>query len=231
MIIPGILESSVSAIQEKVNRLKGLVDRVHIDVIDGMFADNVTPDAVDLLDVDFGELAVDLHLMVEEPINIIDDAVALRERVSSLRLIVQIERMSNRHEFVREARKARCDVGFALDLYTPISSIEPELLEQLDCILVMSVKTGFSGRHFQHSILEKIQDVRKAGFGGDLIMDGGEDPVHIQMSKRAGATSFAVTSFVWEHTDIREALEQLKQAEEGKYSKLHSPSTNDETVE
>lgn len=214
MIIPGILESSVSAIQEKVNRVKGLVERVHIDVIDGMFADNVTPDPVDLLDVDFGGLAVDLHLMVEEPINMIDDVGILRECVTSLRLIAQIERMSNHREFIRESKKVQCDVGFALDLYTPISSIKPELLQELDCILVMSVKTGFSGQHFQHSILEKIQDIKKAGFLGDLIMDGGEDPVHIEMSKRAGATSFAVTSFVWEHTDIRKALDTLQEAEQ-----------------
>lgn len=215
MIVPGILEHSVSAIQEKVNRLKAEgVERVHIDVIDGMFADNVTPDPVDLLDVDFGDLAVDLHLMAEEPIDRVDDVAALRERVSSLCLIAQIERMSNQGELIREAKKAQCQVGLALDLYTPVSSIERELFDQLDCLLVMSVKTGFSGQHFHHSILEKIQDVRKAGFSGDLIMDGGEDPVHIEMSKRAGATSFAVTSFVWEHKDIREALKQLRTAEQ-----------------
>lgn len=213
MIIPGVLELSVSAIQKKVNRVKGLVERVHIDVIDGMFTDNLTPDPVDLLDVDFGELAVDLHLMVEEPINMIDGMATLREQVPSLRLLAQTERMSNQQEFVREARKFQCDVGLALDLYTPVSSIESALLEQVNCLLVMSVKAGFSGQHFQHSILEKIQDVRKAGFSGDLIMDGGEDPVHIQMSKRAGASSFAVTSFIWEYEDIREALEKLREAE------------------
>lgn len=217
MIIPGILESSVPAIQEKVNRLKGLVESVHIDVIDGMFADNVTPDPVDLLDVDFGDLAVDLHLMVEEPINMIDGLATLREQVPSLRLLVQIERMSNQREFIRESKKVQCDVGFALDLYTPISSIESELIEQLDCILIMSVKAGFSGQHFNHELAtNKIQELRHAGFNGDVIMDGGEDPVHIRLSKAAGATSFAVTSFVWEHKDIREALDTLKEAEMSK---------------
>lgn len=224
MIIPGILEQSVPAIQEKVDRIKGMVPRVHIDVIDGMFADNLTPDPVDLLDIDFSrkagsgsggsDLAVDLHLMVEEPINMIDDARTLREHVSSLRLIAQIERMSNQAEFVREARKAQCEIGLALNLYTPVSSIDRALLDQLDCMLVMSVKTGFSGQHFHHSILEKIQGVRNTGFTGDLIMDGGEDPLHIAMSKKAGATSFAVTSYLWEHEDIRRALEELRQAEQ-----------------
>lgn len=226
MIIPGILESSVPAIQGKVNRLKAEgVGRVHIDVIDGMFADNLTPDPVDLLDVDFscgagsgsarGAFAVDLHLMLEEPINTIDDAAALREHVSSLRLIAQIERMSNQSEFVRESRKAQCDVGLALDLYTPSSSIESELLGELDCILVMSVKTGFSGQHFNHEFAtKKVQELREREFSGDIVMDGGEDPLHIPGSKKAGATSFAVTSFVWEHRDIREALRELREAEQ-----------------
>ncbi len=214
MIIPAILESSVFAIQEKVKRLKVVgVERIHVDIIDGMFTDNLTPDAVDLFDIDFGNLAVDLHLMVEEPINMIDDAEALRKQVSALRVIAQVERMSNQMEFIRESRKAQCDVGFALDLYTPISSIESDLLARVDCVLVMSVKAGFSGQQFQDSVIGKIQEIRTRGFQGDLIMDGGEDPTHIQMTKKAGATSFAVTSFLWEHTDIREALKDLRDAE------------------
>lgn len=220
MIIPGILESSVPAIQEKVNRLKGLVERVHIDVIDGLFTDNVTPDPVDLLDVDFGDLAVDLHLMVEDPINMIDDAATLRKNVSSLRLIVQIERMSNHREFIRESKKAQCDVGFALDLYTPISSIESDLLEQLDCILVMSVKTGFSGQHFEERSTKSIRGIKSIKsshqeYHFSIIVDGGMNPETIRECKIAGADEFAVTSFVWEHKDIREALEKLRQAEKG----------------
>lgn len=214
VIIPGILESSIFAIQEKVNKLHAFgVERVHVDVIDGIFADNLTPDTVDLLEIDFGNLAVDLHLMVEEPINLIDDATTLRKQVPALRVIAQIERMSNQTEFALEARKGQCHVGFALDLYTPISSIESELLEQLDCILVMGVKAGFSGQHFQSEATGKIQELRAHGFEGDLIMDGGEDPMHVQIGKKSGATSFAVTSFLWEHRDIREAIKELQDAE------------------
>lgn len=219
MIIPGILESSVSAIQGKVNRLKGLVEQVHIDVIDGMFVDNVTPDPGDLLDIDFGDLSVDLHLMVEEPINMMENIAALREHVSSLRLIAQIERMSNQAEFVREARKFQCEVGFALDLYTPISSVEPELLQELGCVLVMSVKTGFSDQHFEERSIKRIRSTKSTrgshqNYHFSIVVDGGMTPETIKECKIAGADEFAVTSFVWEHKDIREALKQLRVAEQ-----------------
>lgn len=215
MIIPTILESSVSALMEKVKKVKSRTDRIQIDIVDGVFADVLTVSPTDVLDVDFGKLAVDLHLMTEEPVNFLDECADLHTRVTRLRVIGQIERMSNQGNFIDEAHNLNCSAGLALALYTPLSSVRPKVLLDIDCLLLLGVKTGFSGEHFNHSIIDKIKDLRNKWPHGDIIIDGGEDPTHIQMCKKAGASSFAVNSFLWQHDNITVALKQLQEAAHG----------------
>jgi len=58
-------------------------------------------------------------------------------------------------------------------------------------------------------VVEKIKQVRKLGFGGDVQVDGGMNPTTVTMCKQAGANQFGVTSWLWEKEDIGKALEEL----------------------
>lgn len=216
MIIPAILESLVALVQEKVNRVKGLAQRVHIDVIDGVFADNMTVSPADLLGVDFGDLEVDLHLMTEEPVDFIDESAQLREQVASLRVIGQVERMGNREDFVKEALKAGCEVGLALDLYTPVTAVDASLYQDLHSLLVMSVRSGQQGQVFQQRSIASIRDVTRTksqlSDTLSLIVDGGLNPDIVRLCGAAGADDFAVGSWLWRQHNLTQALVDLEQA-------------------
>ena len=125
--------------------------KIHIDLIDGKFAPNVT-----FLDpMPFtkytGNIEFELHMMVEEPLNFLKPFAAVGFR----RFIGHIEKMSDQAEFVAEAQLLG-DVSLAVDLLTPIESIEVPF-EDLDGVLVMSVKAGESGQEFVQEILSKIE--------------------------------------------------------------------------
>jgi ribulose-phosphate 3-epimerase len=216
MIIPAVLDNSTQAVREKVNKVKGLVKRVQVDVIDGVFADNLTVTPADLVDVDFRPLAVDFHLMVEDPESYVDECALLRGGSVGVRIVGQIERMGSQEKFITRGHEAGCQMGLAIDLYTPVSSIDQKLFTKLDCVLVMSVKAGFSGQHFVHTISKKIEKLIHSGYDGEIVDDGGEDPKHILLSKAAGATSFAVGSYLWQHEDIKAALQELKEIDRRK---------------
>ncbi|MCH7951534.1 hypothetical protein IH980_02250 [Patescibacteria group bacterium] len=220
-IIPAILEESVEEVQKKIERVRkfgpapegvGLISRVQIDVIDGEYADNLTAMPSDLVDIDFGVLNLDFHFMTEEPVDYVLECSELHKTTSDVRVIGQVERMGSQEDFVKEAEHFGCQAGLALDLYTPISSLRKNLYSKLDCILLMSVRAGFSGQHFHHMISEKIRKLKQSGFDGEIVMDGGEDPKHIVLSRAAGASEFAVGSFLWKSKDIRKALEELLEA-------------------
>ena len=212
MIIPAILENSIDEIQKKINLVSGLVDRIQIDIYDGIFGNEITSEPGDLLELDLAELSLDIHLMTVDPIVFLADCLELKKKVQNLRIIGQIERMSNQEDFISQAHSVGCSAGLALDVYTPATSLDKLAMAALttgDGVLAMSVKAGYSGQYFIHRIIEKIKELKMFGNKGSLIIDGGEDPIHIKMSKLAGADQFAVGSWLWEHKDIALAIKEL----------------------
>lgn len=203
-LIPDILEQEIDVVAEKVAILDGMVDLVHIDIMDGIMVDNLTIGLSQLSDIEFpADMKIDMHLMVEYPTEYLGECHTLRV----YRALAQIERMNSQREFVETAEELGVKPCLALDLHTPAESIEKELYERLDAILVMSVKAGWSGQKFDASVIEKIKELRKLGYGGHIVMDGGMDGETICPCWQAGADQFAINSYFWKAEDKQATLE------------------------
>jgi ribulose-phosphate 3-epimerase len=153
-IIPAILTGSTEELAEMLSKCEGNVGRVQIDVIDGLFADNKTIRPRDVANLDT-KLLIDYHLMVDEPVNWIDECVT----GYADRIIGQVEKMSNQIGFVGKVTEVGRKVGLAIDIDTPVSKLDPVILNNLDVVLVMSVKAGFGGQEFDDSVLTKIDQL------------------------------------------------------------------------
>jgi len=158
-IIPAILTNDINELKEKLALCEevqsidlGLIDRVQIDIIDGVFANNKTIDPSVLGSIDTS-LKLDFHLMVDEPISWVEKCVGL----GADRIIGQIEKMSSQVEFIGKVTSTGLKVGLAIDLETPVSKLDSLVLNNLDVILVMSVKAGFGGQKFDTEVLSKIK--------------------------------------------------------------------------
>jgi len=205
-IVPAILEESIEEVQKKVDKLKGISEVVGIDIIDGVYADNLTVQAEDLRDVDFGELRVEVQLMTEYP----SDLLGALHTADVVRVFGQVERMGRQEVFVEIAEDMEMEVGLALDLFTPVEAIERQLWGRLDGILLMSVKAGFSGQEFDERVLGKIEELRREGFAGAIQIDGGMKPETIRRCVKAGADEFSVTSYLWQAKNLEEAIAKLE---------------------
>ncbi len=64
----------------------------------------------------------------------------------------QIEKMSHQPQFLEEVKKQDWQAGLALDLFTPIESIEAESWEWLDGVLLMAVEAGAQGQKLNNLI-------------------------------------------------------------------------------
>jgi len=151
-IIPSILTNDPQELKNLINLAEGRVDRVHVDIIDGKFADNKTiiPEALKYIETN---LKLDFHLMVEEPVNWVEKCV----HVGADRIFGQVEKMTNQDEFVQKVVGTGTSVGLAMDLGTDPSALNSRLLLDVDAVLVMSVKAGFGGQDFEPLILSKIK--------------------------------------------------------------------------
>jgi ribulose-phosphate 3-epimerase len=156
-VIPSILSNNPNEAKELLYQCQDAgVERVHIDIIDGVFANNKTIDISVLEDIET-TLRYDIHLMVKEPANWIEKCI----RAGADRIIGQIEMMGNQQDFVQKAQGFGIDAGLAVDLKTPVAHLDDYVLPDVDLVLVMSVAAGFGGQEFDVAVLNKIKELAK----------------------------------------------------------------------
>lgn len=204
-IVPTILTSDPVIFQQNLLRVEKIVPRVQIDVIDGVFALNKTFSLEILKEIDHS-IALDLHLMVKEPINWLEKSLqAMADRV-----IGQIEAMGKIELFLQKAFELGMKAGLALDLETPVEAISDELYLDLDQVLVMSVRAGFGGQTFSPTALKKIEKIKSiVGDSVPIGVDGGLNQTNIVECKKAGADIFYLGKTFWEAADLEKRYQEL----------------------
>lgn len=216
IIYPAILTGSKQDAQEQVIWASGFdeVRTVHIDIIDGQFVNNVTLTPADLPEIDFGEMSADLHLMTEEPLDFVYEAIEHRQRIPIRTMIGQVERMSYQEHFIQTVKKHTWQVGLALDLFTPLEEIEPESWQQLDVLLIMGVEVGLQGQEFHAGVLGKIQQAleirRRYGRDFEIMIDGGVNPQIARGLQDLENVNVVVGSNLWQSKDLHTAFKELQ---------------------
>lgn len=193
MITPIIMESDIAEVEQKMSILRERkVQRVHIDIGDGLFSDLLTIAPADLQQIEFEKMAIDMHLLVDDPTEWIEEAVALNPR----RLIGQIERMGSQKLFLESVSNYRVMGGLALKIETPIEEIEEDLLPECGVILLLAIPAGTTGMPFDARVLPKIKELRKI-FKGSILIDGGINKDTYKKIIEVGATEAGENSSYW----------------------------------
>jgi ribulose-phosphate 3-epimerase len=193
MITPIIMESEIEVVAKKIAILREKkVDKVHIDIGDGLFSDLLSVAPADLQAVDIGGFMVDLHLLVDDPTEYVEECVAL----SPMRLIAQVERMGSQVRFLDSVSGYGVAGGLALKIETPIEEIEEQAMEMAQAIILLEIPPGTSGSLFDMRVLPKIRDLRKI-YKGQIIVDGGINPETYKLVMKAGADEAGANSSYW----------------------------------
>jgi len=171
-VIPAILTNDPNEARELLQKTEGHVNRVQIDIIDNIFAENKTVDP-SVFEETFPTVKLDYHLMVKEPINWIERSI----RGQADRIIGHIEMMENQMEFVNRIHEFGLSAGLAVDLPTPVIELNSESLSQVEVVIVLSVKAGFGGQEFDEKAFEKIEKLNKVrteyNLDFKICVDGG----------------------------------------------------------
>ena len=209
-VFPAILTNDPLKLKELINKAEEVVNGVQIDIIDGQFAKNKTIDP-SIFETIETNLKLDFHLMTKEPVDWIEKAT----RAMANRIIGQIEMMENQMEFIEKVIETETLVGLALDIDTPVSELDPEVLISLDAILVMSVPAGFGGQEFDDKVLEKIinlnKEREKENLKYKICVDGG---ITIKVAKKlveSGADELFIGKRLFDG-DLEENIEEVKNA-------------------
>lgn len=212
-IIPSILAADFANLETALRAAEqGGAESVQIDVMDGHFVPNLTvgaPVVAALRKV--SSLILDVHLMIENPGNFIQDYADAGADI----LTVHVEACIHLHRVVQQIKAAGMQVGVALNPATPLSTLD-EILPELDLVLIMTVNPGFGGQSFISSMLPKIRRLKgmldERGLDRIAIeVDGGVNDESAPLLGAAGATWLVAGSSVYGHNgNVSERISRLR---------------------
>ncbi len=172
-------------------------DRVHVDVMDGLFVPNLSMGLPLVEAVRRGtRLPVEVHLMIDRPERYVPDF----SRAGSDRIIVHQEATRHLHRTVHQVKELERKVSVALNPATPLGTLD-EVLVELDSVLVMTVNPGFGGQRFIVSMLDKIRRLRatldERHPDCEIEVDGGVDERTAPRAAEAGADALVAGTSVF----------------------------------
>jgi len=161
------MPKSLGELEEQLAKVWAYASRVQLDVMDGIFRPEKTigPELLNQIDT---IVTWDVHLMVDQPEKWIKQCVM----GGVDRVFGQVEMMKDVTAFIADVQAETMAVGLAYDIDTPITGLE-KVVNDLDAVLLMSVKAGGQAREFDDRVLDKIKQVRKMNKRIPIVIDGG----------------------------------------------------------
>jgi ribulose-phosphate 3-epimerase len=214
-LYPSLLTDQEAVFKKQLSLVRDLpeIKTVQVDVIDGVFADNLTLMPIDLTIMDFGNKKLDFHLMSIEPLDLVLRLEELKDHLPIRAVIAQVERMSSQPDFIYEVKKQGWQVGLSLNLYSPVEAIDEVALENVDIVQVMAINAGFQGQKFNEHVLEVIKrltDLKKEkDLKFEIIVDGGVKLSNVDQVLQAGADGVAVGSELWQAENIKQVVAEF----------------------
>jgi len=211
-IIPAILASSRDEFEFNLKKVRGIVNRVQVDIIDGVFAEKETISPEILTNYVSWGMDFEVHLMVNKP-----ELWLSRCKDGVVAVVGQVEMMTNQTSFIADAELLGFEVGLAYDIKTNLDSLG-EVIDGVDKMVLLAVTAGKQGQSFDERVLKKIQQVRAISKRIVIGVDGGLDERRIkqclavedEFNHGEWKMEFVVGSNLWQADNVIDKLEKLQ---------------------
>ncbi|MDO5707716.1 MAG: ribulose-phosphate 3-epimerase [Andreesenia angusta] len=211
-LAPSILSSDFSILGEEIKLLdRSEAEYIHIDVMDGRFVPNITfgPPIIKAIRK-YTEKVFDVHLMIENPENYIDDFVEAGADI----ITVHSEACRHLHRNIQQIKATGKKAGVSLNPSTPISDIE-YVLDDLDMVLIMTVNPGFGGQSFIPQVKKKIEllskIIKEKNLDVEIEVDGGVNLDNCKELVDLGADVLVAGSAVYKSDNIINRIAEFKE--------------------
>ncbi|MGI9600650.1 MAG: ribulose-phosphate 3-epimerase [Acidimicrobiales bacterium] len=215
-IAPSVLSADFAKLGDDCLELeKAGADRIHWDVMDGVFVPNLTigPPVIaaarPLVATPF-----EAHLMVVNP----DQLLGAYADAGCQTIIVHVEACTHLHRTLGAIADLGVSPAVSLNPHTPVEAIV-NVLDQVDLVLIMTVNPGFGGQKYIASMEPKIRRLKtlidERGLDVDIEVDGGVSTTTVEAVVEAGANVLVSGSALFGHGDgLDVAIGELRTAAE-----------------
>ncbi len=207
IISPSLLAADFLNLEQEMEMINNSkAEWLHLDIMDGVFAPNIS----------FGfpvlsalkkksNVVFDVHLMIENPDFFLEDF----KKAGADVLTVHYESVRHLHRTIQEIKRLGMKAGVALNPHTPVSLLE-EIIIDLDLVLIMSVNPGFGGQKFIPSSLEKVRKCKELilqkGSNALIEVDGGVNPQNARDLIAAGTDVLVAGSAIFKTNNPTETI-------------------------
>lgn len=196
-------------------------DLLHVDVMDGHFAPNLTMGADMIAGVrrNVPEAFLDAHLMVERPGDYVESFA--KAGANSFTFHMEVCEPfrgggADPAELIKRIRDAGMHPGMVVNPPTTIAQLEAGIgpyLDDLAMVLVMSVNPGFSGQKFMPEVLDKARWLKeRVGMGTRIQMDGGLNTDTLPSAVAAGVDVTVTATALFGEPDRAAAIKAIRAA-------------------
>jgi ribulose-phosphate 3-epimerase len=211
-IAPSIAAADQGRLAQEAAHLKEWgADWIHVDIMDGNFAPNLTfgPSIVKAIRR-ASDLPLDCHLMISNPEILLERFLQAGGDIMTIHAeTVNPESLARIQKTIREYN-AKLGVAFK-----PVTSLDSLDLSgsQVSLITIMTVNPGFSGQKFMPEVLPKLDEASRRFPDRTKIeieVDGGVDQSNARFISERGATVLVAGNAVFGQKDPNAALKELK---------------------
>lgn len=189
-IVPTITAENAHVYREQIERVESFANRIHIDLMDGVFTENTSISPNSLWWPEATE--VDIHLMYKKPMEALPQIIQLNPGL----VIVQAESDCEFTDLAHMLNSYGIRAGISVLPKTKVEDVS-EYLIHFDHLLIFSGNLGHQGGSTAElTLLEKISLAKKINADLELGWDGGINQENVAQIANAGVTVLNSGGFI-----------------------------------
>lgn len=203
VVCPTVTAFDTHEYRAQMELLEPFAKRIHIDMMDGIFAPTKSPPLETVWWPD--GIVADIHLMYRQPEPHLDQLVRLKPHLVIIHALADVDHKA----FAASLHKAGIKAGLGILPDVTVDSVRP-ILGSFDHVMVFGGRLGYHGSKADFGQLHKVGEVRRLHPDMEIAWDGGINDENAKRLAEGGVDVLNVGGYIHRAADPQEAYAKLE---------------------